>query len=315
MKFLLIFFSLALLVEAKVVSRTQIIMSTFITIYTQEKDKSYIENAFNIMKDVDRSISSYNKNSVIYDLNKNLFTFKLDSYSYEALKLSQDYYKQTDGYFDISIGSITKKLYRFGEAERVPSSSELDNATVKLDGLHVDTRKACMEYGMQVDLGGMGKGFAVDKVSEYFKKVGVNDATIMASGDIRCLSTCKLHVENPFGKNSLVSFDTKNDDLGVTTSGNYNRYVESMKNNHLINPLLKKSQENFISITLISDISNSALDAYATATSVMPTQKAYEFLESIGVGYIVLQSDKRLVVSDNISKYTKNLFVNYRNEE
>jgi thiamine biosynthesis lipoprotein len=50
---------------------------------------------------------------------------------------------------------------------------------------------------------------------------------------------------------------------------------------------------------------NSHLDAYATAASVMPIQKAYKFLDSIGVGYIVLQSDRELVVSKNISKFIK----------
>ncbi len=57
-------------------------------------------------------------------------------------------------------------------------------------------------------------------------------------------------------------------------------------------------------------MTSSYLDAYATASSVMPIKKAYEFLESLGVAYIVLQSDKNLVISENISKYTENLLVN-----
>ncbi|WP_229855077.1 FAD:protein FMN transferase [Candidatus Sulfurimonas marisnigri] len=309
-KIVLLFFVLVLSLEAKTISRTQIIMSTFVTVSVEEENKNYIEDAFNIIKDVDNSISSYNPNSIIYQLNKNLFKIGLDKYSYEALTLSQRYYKRTDGYFDITIGSVTKKLYKFGEEQRVPTSKELSGAIVKIQGLHVEKEKACMEYGMQVDLGGMGKGFAVDKVAEYFRNKDVVNATIRASGDIRCLSTCMLHVQDPFSEGHLLSFETSKNDLGITTSGNYNRYVGTTKNNHLINPKLKAPQTKFISITLIGSMPSADLDAYATAASVMPTKKGYEFLNSLGVGYIVMQCDKKIIISENISKFTKNLLVN-----
>lgn len=308
-KNLLLLTFLALYLEAKTLSRTQVIMSTFVTISLDEKDINHFEHGFDIIKDVENSISSYNPNSIIYKLNRDLFKIGLDEYSYEALMLSKKYYEKTDGYFDVTIGSITKKLYRFGEEQRVPGMNELDRAVVKLNGLHVEKEKACMEYGMQVDLGGMGKGFAVDKAAEYFRKNGVSGATISASGDIRCLSKCKIDVQDPFSEGILASFETKKDDLGISTSGNYNRYVKSTENNHLIDPKKKRSQRDFISLTLIGDISNSDLDAYATASSVMPIEKAYKFLDSVGVAYIVMQSDKKLVISDNIGDYTKKLVV------
>ena len=305
----LVLLVLALYAEAKTLSSTQIIMSTFITISTQEENSKYIEDAFNIIKDVDLSLSSYNQNAIIFLLNKNRHV-ELDDYSYEALKLSEKYYAKTDGYFDVTIGSITKDLYRFGNNERLVSSQELANAKVSFNALHVRKKRATLDDGIKIDLGGMGKGFAVDKAAEFFRAKGIENTTISASGDIRCLSTCNIDVQDPFSEGVLLSFETVKKDLGITTSGNYNRYAESTKNNHLINPKEKKSQTKFISITLISNMSSSDLDAYATASSVMPMKKAYKFLESLEVGYIILQSDKRLVVSDNISKYTKNLLFN-----
>jgi thiamine biosynthesis lipoprotein len=307
-KIILLTFVLALFLEAKTLSRTQIIMSTFITISVEEKDKNYIEYGFKIMKDVDMSLSSYNPNAKIFLLNRDLHV-ELDDYAFEALSLSKKYYKKSDGYFDITVGSITKDLYRFGEEERVAGTQELKNAKVSYSGLHFNKNEAFLDKGIKVDLGGMGKGFAVDKTAEFFRKNGVLNATISASGDIRCLSTCKIDVQNPFGDDALLSFETTKKDLGITTSGNYNRYIESTKNNHLINPKDKKPQTKFISITLIAEMPSSDLDAYATASSVMPVKKAYEFLNRIGVGYIVLQSDKELVISENISNYTKELII------
>jgi len=302
-------FVLALLVEAKTLSRTQIIMSTFVTISAESADKEYIEHAFEIMKDVDLSLSSYNPNATIFLLNKHRHS-ELDKYAYEALRLSKKYYKKSDGYFDITIGSITKDLYRFGKDERLASLQELSDAKVSVSGLSFTESEAILDKGIKVDLGGMGKGFAVDKVADYFRVHGVRNAIISASGDIRCLSTCKVEVQNPFGDDYLLSFETIKKDLGITTSGNYNRYIKSLKNNHLINPKEKRAQTNFISISLIGDMPSSDLDAYATASSVMPMQKAYEFLDTLGVAYIVMQSDRELVISKNISKFTKDLLIN-----
>lgn len=285
-------------------------MSTYININLEYKDKKYIQDGFDIFKKVEKSLSSYDKNAKIYKLNHSLHV-ELDEYSYEALELCKKYYKQTDGFFDITVGTITKGLYRFGENQRVPSKDELNKAKLSMDALHVENKSARIKNGIKIDLGGMGKGYGVDKVVEFYKKNAVRDGIISASGDIRCLSMCEMHIQNPFNDNSLVFFKTKQDDLGISTSGNYERYVKNKNNNHLINPKLKQAQTNFISITLIGKISSADLDAYATAASVMPVDKAYEFLDLLGIGYIVLQSDYKLFMSENIDEFTKDLVINY----
>ncbi|MDO9265713.1 MAG: FAD:protein FMN transferase [Sulfurimonas sp.] len=284
-------------------------MSTFITISVDEKNANLITDGFDIIKNIEMSLSSYNPKARIYLLNKNLHV-EVDDNVYESLSLCKKYYAATDGYFDITVGSITKDLYGFGESERVATPLELQDAKVDIDGLRFNEKEAFIDKGIKVDLGGMGKGFAVDKVADYYKSKGVNSAVISASGDIRCLSVCKMDVQDPFVEDgSLLSFETTKDDLGITTSGNYNRYVESTKNNHLIDPKAKKPQTSFISITLIGELSSSDLDAYATAASVMPTKKTYEFLDALEVGYIIMQSDEEIVISKNIAKYAKNLTV------
>lgn len=284
-------------------------MSTFVTITVDERDADLITEGFDIIKEVEKSLSSYDPDAKIYRLNKNRRA-ELDGFSYEALLLSKKYYAATDGYFDITIGSITKDLYRFGEDERVASLAELAGANVSFGALRFNEGEAFLEEGAKVDLGGMGKGFGVDKAAEFFRSKDAKSVLIAASGDIRCLSLCRIEVQSPFKEDDvLLSFETIKDDLGITTSGNYNRYIISTKNNHLIDPKAKKPQSLFVSITLVSDISSSDLDAYATAASVMPMKKAYEFLDALGVGYIVMQSDGELVIGKNISEYTKNLLI------
>ena len=311
MKAFLLLFIIQVILIASMQSRTQVAMGTFISVKLEEEHIKYSSRIFEIFKEIEDSISSYKKDSVIFMLNKNK-SAKLDRFAFESLNISKELYEDTDGYFDITVGSITKDLYHFGESEFIPHVKVLKSAKVGFERLKFDENRATLDSHVKVDLGGMGKGYAVDKAIEYLKKEGITKSVVAASGDIRCLKSCKIDIQNPQVNSShvnsvLLSFETLGSEIGVSTSGNYNRYVKSSKNNHLINPKSKKSQEEFISITLISDISSTKLDAYTTAVSVMPKNQAYKFLKNRDIAYVILQADKKLVVSDNISKYVKKL--------
>ena len=93
-----------------------------------------------------------------------------DAYSLEALRLAERYYKRTDGYFNVAIGSITKELYHFGEDECLPDAEALKRSDVNISALHIKNGIATIAKDMKIDLGGMGKGFCVDKVSAYLRK-------------------------------------------------------------------------------------------------------------------------------------------------
>jgi len=295
---------MASLLEAQMLTRTKVAMSTYVSISLDASKKREFAPAFSIVKAVDSSLSSYKKNSPIFQLNRDK-KVKLDAYSLEALRLAERYYKRTDGYFNVAIGSITKELYHFGEDERLPDAEALKRSDVNIAALHIKNGIATIAKSMKIDLGGMGKGFCVDKVSAYLRKQGIKKAKVAASGDIRCLSKCRIDVQNPFGEKPLYSFTTKEADMGISTSGNYNRYVGTSKENHLINPKQKHPQREFVSITLISKLPNSDLDAYATAASVMPKAKALEFLETLNAAYILLTIQGELLISKNITAFSE----------
>jgi thiamine biosynthesis lipoprotein len=296
------------LLHAQMQTRQKVIMGTFVSLSVDEKDKAFLQPAFRIIKEIDASLSSYKKNSVIYKLNQNKQA-KLDVYSYEALGLAKKYFKDTKGYFNAAIGHITKDLYRFGLDERDVSKAALEKSYTNLNDLHFDKNKANISQDMKIDLGGMGKGFAVDKVYDFLKSTKVDKAVIALSGDIRCRGECKIDVKNPLKEGSVLASFTMNES-GVSTSGNYNRYINTPKTNHLINPKSKMPQQGFISVTLISKLPSATLDAYATAVSTMPQKEALIFLQKQKLTYILLTTKEELFVSKNIDKFVENLSVN-----
>ena len=289
------------------IKRTQVMMGTYVSISLPAEKLEHAKASFDRIKKVERALSSYDTQAQIYKLNyEKRVTLSKDSY--EALMLSQKYYKQTDGYFDITIGSITKGLFHFGDKEVIPSLFELNKARVDFNGLHFDKHSAWIAKGIKIDLGGMGKGFGVDKAVDVLKEKGIKEAVVSLSGDIHCLHQCQMSVQNPFYESLLASFTVAQNNTAISTSGNYRRYVKDTKYNHLINPKTHQSQRVFASITLISDtLSNSDLDAYATAASVMPYNKAIHFLDSQPLGYLLVTNTKELKMSKRFKELTADL--------
>ena len=281
-------------------------MGTYVTISLEKEKIEHSKAVFERLKKVEMALSSYDPQAEIYRLNHEHET-QISSDTYEALQLSAHYYKQTNGYFDITIGSITKGLFNFGEEERIPTQKELLEAKVDFKGLHFTKTKAWTDEGVKIDFGGMGKGFGVDKAVEHLKEQGVSWGVVALSGDIFCLHACEMRIQDPFSDGILARFTMAQKNTAISTSGNYRRYVQSSDYNHLINPKTRASQKTFASISLISDrYSNSDLDAYATAASVMPKHEAFAFLNAFSrLGYLVVNNDKKMVMNEDFKTLTR----------
>ncbi len=285
----------------QLITRTQMHMGTLVSVSLMSENKDEIQKSFDLIHDVEMSLSSYAPQADVYRLN-HAESIDATHYTLEAIALSKRYYKESNGYFDITVGSITKNAYRFGEDEKVPDEKELDTTLLNINGINIQDTKITLKKGVFIDLGGMGKGYAVDTVAKYLKGKGISDGVIAASGDIRCLGVCKVEIQNPFGESIIGSFMTGSADTGVSTSGNYRRFVKSKEHNHLIDPKKKRSQKNFASITLVSKLPNSDLDAYATAAGVMPIEKALTFLKERPLEYILITNDKKVFFSDGLKE-------------
>ncbi len=286
--------------------RTQMLMGTFATVSLPKENSKEQQKSFEILRSVEKSLSSYDVEADIYKLNHDSSS-QISSYTYEALVLSKEYYKKSSGYFDVTVGSITKGLYRFGEETRLPSTDQLKEAKIDMEGLHFNEEKAWIDNGTVVDLGGMGKGFGVDKVASYLKKRNIIQGRVALSGDIRCLDICNMAIQNPFGEGEIATFTTKEANTAISTSGNYRRYIRDRSQNHLIDPKRKHAQQVFASITLVSHGANSDIDAYATAASVMPLEKAISFLDGLGVGYVLITNGGEQYINDDMDTFVDSL--------
>jgi len=301
--FLCYLLPLILLSQEQMQTRTQVLMGTFVSITLPQTHHQEISRSFAYIKHIEASLSTYDPKATLSKLNQT-HQVSYDPCLAEALKLSKAYYVQTHGYFDITIGSISKELYHFGEEKmHAPSQEALQSALLNIHGFHIEDTQIRSDVNITIDLGGMGKGYAVDKVAYYLKDQNISEGIIALSGDIRCLNTCEVYLQSPYSEQTFAKIKSKNRHLSISTSGTYRRYATTKEDHHLINPKTSSQGRAFISVSLFTQANNAKIDAYATAVSVMPKEEALTFLKMHEeLGYVLVEPDGN-VVFGNLKKF------------
>ncbi|WP_457640105.1 FAD:protein FMN transferase [Persephonella sp.] len=275
---LLIFFLLLTFWTVQSAERMKYIMG--VPVYISSDSPELIEKAFRQFKKVDSYFSPYKKDSVLCRLNREK-NITADSFFLQLLKLSVKLYRETEGYFDVSVGNLS---LRYGSS--YDNCFTVNSSSTGIENVVVEGSVVKLKNGISLDFGGIGKGFAVDLASDIFVQEG-KEAVVRAGGDIRCTGSCFIAVENPLSSGFFATFWTKENNTGVSTSGIYRRFIKSWKNNHLKNPHTGKSG-NTVLVSVFGREKNAVLDAYATAVSVMPVEKAVSFLNEKKLGFFMI---------------------------
>lgn len=280
----------------ELLTRTRVLMGTYATVSLPSAYNRQINETFKLITKIEHALSTFDSNATLARLN-HAHRIGYDPVLACALTLSRRYYEETDGYFDITVGSITKNLYRFGtQHPQSPDKQALRQAKRNIDGFHVGKNTITSDPGIILDLGGMGKGFAVDEAAQYLGEHNITQGMVGLSGDIRCLDRCELYLQSPFDEGIFAKIISKIPHLSVSTSGTYRRYATKKSEHHLINPKTAVQGNTFVSVTLITQADNTRIDAYATAVSVMPKDKALTFLQKHpDIGYILVEPDGHII--------------------
>ena len=312
MRVLFLFFFPLFLLSQELQTRTQALMGTFVHITLPSANNKQISQSFNLIREIEHSLSSYDSEALVYRLN-HAHQVPYDDYLAQAIHDSKQYYKETQGYFDITIGSISKDLYHFGEANStLPTQNDLQQAKLNIDAIEVNATHITTDENITLDLGGMGKGYAVDVVAYFLKKQNISQGIVALSGDIRCLDRCDFELQSPYSEQTFAKLSSKTPQLSISTSGTYRRYVGSQQNHHLINPKTAKQGKAFVSVSLFTDGDNTKIDTYATALSVMPKEKALVFLKAHKeIGFVLIQNDGEIIYG-NLEKFVTLSWLHYK---
>ena len=266
-------------------SKTIFAMDTVmdLKIYSSNGD-DVLTQAENEIKRIESLLDRGNEKSEIYKINQN----KSDIVSEEtvavivnALSVSEE----TGGAFDITIAPIIDLWGFYGNNFRVPSDSELQRIleNVGYANVSIDGNNISIPDNTLIDIGGIGKGYTSDKISELLRENNIHSAIISLGGNVQTIgkkpdgSLWTVGVADPRDTSKHIG-KLNISDKAVVTSGGYQRYFEQdgVTYHHIINPDTGKSAESGLtSVTIISE-SGTRADGLSTSLFVMGLEKSIE---------------------------------------
>jgi thiamine biosynthesis lipoprotein len=275
-----------------------------------------IANATNEIKRIEKLLTTYDESSQTNQINQQagVAPVKVSTEFFSLVQRSIKISELTQGAFDITYGSIDKKLWNFDKTMTALPDAETAKSMVRLINykniLLDETNSTVMlkEKGMRIGFGGIGKGYAAEMAKALLIKEGATSGIVNASGDLaawgvqangRPWTIGIAHPDNarlPFSKLNITN-------MAVATSGNYEKYVMigGKKYSHTINPKTGLPVTGIKSVTIICPNAELA-DAMATPVTIMGVKAGLGLINQMnGIECILIDDNNHLFSSKNIN--------------
>jgi len=307
----------ALPARAEWVSRTvDGIMGTRITVELWDEDAAAGNQAIDAvmaeMRHIDESMSTYKPTSEVSKVNRLAAQqpVKISAELFGLLTSALEYSRITHGAFDITYASVGF-MYDF-RAHKKPTEAQIQGALPAVNYHHVllDAKDSTVRFsqpGVRIDLGGIAKGFAVDRGIEVLQQRGITRALVTAGGDSRIIG-------DRFGKPWVVGIrhpDRKDEvvariplvDSAISTSGDYERYFDEngVRYHHIIDPHTGHSASKVRSATVIAPTATRTDGLSKTAFVLGPEEALKIYNQLPDVDAILIAPDGRVLYSKGLT--------------
>ena len=306
--------------ELTLFKKAALSMGTVFEVSAYVANKYEAEKVFNdVFKEINRLdylMSNYKEESELSEINKNAASepTTCDNELAYVIEQSLQYSDITDGAFDITIGPLMKKWGFFKEQGRIPDKEELESVleSVSYKNIIIEEKVkkslfrdpsivktiSFRNSGTQIDLGGIGKGNAVDMATRVLKGNGINSALINFAGNIYAYGappekdSWVIGLQHPRKNEGLLgSFDIR--DKAVSTSGDYEKFftIDGERYSHIIDPRTGNPVKDIVSVTIVTDSATRA-DALSTGVFVLGLDKGMDLIEKLSdVEGIIIYED------------------------
>ena len=268
----------------QLVRRTLPVMGTFGEVAVLHKDPRYaqgaIDAAFKELQRVEALLTRFRPDSEIGRANRLAFSVPqgVSAETSGVLRSALRWADVTDGAFDPCLGKAVA-LWDFGNRTRPPESAEISRFAKPglFKALELGTSSGgevvvFHEEAVGIDLGGIGKGYGVDRAVQALRSWGIQNALVNVGGDLFALGESedgdpwKVGVRSPDDPNGLAA-TLRMSNRAVATSGDYHQFFEheGRRFHHLLNPVTgAPSNASVRSVTVAAE---SCMDADAAATT------------------------------------------------
>lgn len=226
-------------------------------------------------------------------------TLSADSAS--LLQSALNFAAETGGLFEPTIEPVMQAWGFTTKNYRVPSDEELKELLTHVDyrKVSLSDAKVSLPQGMQLDLGGIAKGFTSARVMDVFRKAGVSSGIISLGGNVQALGTkpdkspWRVGIQDPNNLNDTFAVVEVADEA-VITSGAYQRFFEQdgKTYHHIIDPRTGRPADSGLTSVSIISKDGTLADALSTSLFVMGADAAAEFWKAHRDEFDTIMMDK-----------------------
>jgi FAD:protein FMN transferase len=275
-------------------------------------------NAFQIVDTLNNSFSDYRVDSEISMLAKNATNNKwipVSTQLFDILKISKRAWQLSDGAFDVTIGQLTK-LWRKSKKVKILSNKNILEKALKTKCMPFiafnDKAKSIklLKKGTEFDLGGIGKGYAAQKVFEYLKSENIQSALVDAAGNMAIGNSppdklgWKVGLQLPNELNTVLPEMMTIENMAISTSGDVYKNIEigNKRYSHILNPKTGLGLTNQKQVTIICKNATTA-DWLSTSCCILSNKKALLLAKKMNAEIIIFETKNNKLIETKSSGF------------
>lgn len=286
------------------------LMGTRITVLVWHEDtetgEAAVRAAIDEIARIERLMSTYMEDSRISAINREAHAAPVPAGDelYGLIDRALEVSAMTGGRFDITYDSVGKH-YDFRERRKPDAGTierELENIDYRFVTLDPEGKTvAFAREGVRINLGGIAKGYAVERAAKLLRERGILHASVTAGGDTRLVGDRRgrpwvAGIQDPRNEKDIAVVKLPLEDEAMSTSGDYERYFidGEVRYHHIISPSTGRSASGVQSVTVVGPDATMT-DALSTSVFVMGVEEGLALIEKIeGFDAIIIDDAREM---------------------
>jgi FAD:protein FMN transferase len=263
------------------------------------------------MRRIDAAMSTYKPDSEVSQINARAARdpVEVSEELFELLQTALEFSRITEGAFDITYASVGF-MYDFQKHVK-PSEADIELALRAVNYRHVvldaDTRTVRFsQTGVRIDLGGIGKGYALDRGIAILRSMGIEHALVAAGGDSRIIGgrlgkPWIVGIRHPDDKDKIIA-TIPVVDAAMSTSGDYERFFDEdgRRYHHILDPRTGRSASKVRSASILASTATRS-DGLSKTAFVLGPERAMEIYDRLeDVDAVLVTPDGRVLYSQSL---------------
>ncbi len=246
-------------------------MGSLYTIAAYGEDRaqlsSGVEAALQEARRIDDLLSNYKRQSELSEVNRDAARkpVKVSTELFDLLEKCQQYSRLSDGAFDWTVGPLMRVWGFHRDSGRLPGREEIQQAmkSVGYQHIHLDRQERTVSFdtsGVDLDPGGVGKGYAVDRMADVLRDAGIHSALISAAGSsIYAIGAPPgekgwyVRIRDPKSE-QVTAGEVYLKDESLSTSGSYEKFFEADGKiySHIMDPRTGYPAQGMLSVSVVT---------------------------------------------------------------